>query len=231
MKLNMEQPHREVFEDLIKKQEEARHDMINEAHEEALKDNTTIDEYEAKIRELKGTAEAKEESGRLEVVGEKIGGGKKEIPTTIMERENEDQGRLMEIRKELGIKTGGTRIEAKEEGMDRVLDMAEVYDPNNPDKNPQMQGMALNKEQLRQLFFSMPDAVEMLDKIFSGNYSTDKIFELVGELNDKYFRNKEISGRYFDVRFPEAPNVSSFRMKIYKADDGTIEACSFSVSR
>lgn len=56
----MENMHREVFENLVEKQGEERKDLINEAHEEALADNATIDEYEAKARGLKGETGEKE---------------------------------------------------------------------------------------------------------------------------------------------------------------------------
>lgn len=57
--------HREVFENLVEKQEEKRKDLINEAHGVALEENTEIDGYEAKVRELKGEAGVEKEKTEL----------------------------------------------------------------------------------------------------------------------------------------------------------------------
>ncbi len=49
-KIELEQPHRKAFENLVKKQEKEREDMINEAHGEALEENAEIDEQKDNLK-------------------------------------------------------------------------------------------------------------------------------------------------------------------------------------
>lgn len=167
-----------------------------------------------------GEIVAEKYGSRLEAVGEKIGGGKKEIPTTIRKRENEDQGRLTELRKELGIKTGGTRIETKKEGMLSAVEKFEEIKKEDQELEKRM-------EEVKQRVLELSPKGE-------GYRWTEKLKKDYDALKSKLLWNNrlfnEINSKLWDKRF-ENQNFDEFEKKFKKELDESVVKISEKVTK